>query len=153
MPRLSIVARLLPFATTSLLLACATGEGPFGTGTSDRDPESHLVRFEVSCGQCAINWEVGGRMGRTDDRGTWSRSVRVRATQENPVVARLVATPLAGSRPVSWIRIRVDGDVIVEASTEGLAGVDAMASRRPLQVRTRVPPPVRSGAIADGGSL
>ena len=74
------------------------------------------------------------------ERRTWSHAVTV-YTDLGETVATLSATPDQNAGVVSWVRIRVNGEVVAEARNDEDTGVPDQRSRRALIVETTIPPP------------
>lgn len=123
-----------------LLAACASDPGsPFGSPAEEDAPRSYLVRFEASCDTCNIDWSVGPSQGRVSDTALWSHAVRVTVFAGESLAAQLLVSPRPGEGPVSWARIRIDGEIVAEA--RGAPGPDRESALEGIvSVRTRVPP-------------
>jgi hypothetical protein len=83
-----------------------------------------------------------GQVKTARDRRNWSHSVYV-YTDLGETVASLSATPDQNAGVVSWVRIRVNGDVAAELRNDEDVGLPEQRSRRTLSVETSIPPPER----------
>ena len=136
----------------ALLLSCGppAPKNPFDSSAGTKvggAANRHRVRFEVSCRGCLISWRAGMdaetvRSGR--ERRPWSHAVTV-YTDLGETVATLSATPDQTAGVVSWVRIRVNGEVAAEARNDEDTGVPDQRSRRTLFVETPIPPSKTTG--------
>ena len=70
---------------------------------------------------------------------TWSHSLYV-YTDLGEVVANLSATPDQRTGVVSWVRIRVNGDVAAEQKNDEDVGLPNQRSHRTLSIETVIRP-------------
>ena len=99
-----------------------------------------MVRLQVSCGVCNISWRAGIQQGEAVEGGLWAKTVGVYVQDGETTVARISASPTPDERGISWVRISVDGKVVVEKKQEVPTHRDP-GSLRALTVETPVPPP------------
>lgn len=137
----SVLVRLcLRIVAFTLVWGCATSE-PWEEGPPD-GPRRYRVRFEVKCDQCTIQWAVGPYNGTDTDRGLWSHRAAVILSPGDRTTASLMASPVPGSDAVSWVRVRVNGDVVAQASSDSPRAFRP-ATPGPLTVEARIPPSSR----------
>ena len=129
-----------------ILVSCATRpQSPFDDPWGERAREAgtfHRVRFEVMCRQCMISWRVGMEGETLEERRTWSHAVYA-YPHAGEAFATLSATPIPGSGPVGWVRIRVDGKIVAEEKNDEGTGGDPGTPLRTLFVETSIPPSER----------
>jgi len=97
--------------------ACTPRPGPpdpfAGVASSKREGvRQYRVRFEVACDHCSISYMVGPSATSAKGRQVWSRNVTMTPLQRTAL--RLTATPEEDGRPIRYLRISVDGDVVAE---------------------------------------
>ncbi len=136
---------LLPLLAVALATAsCASSvRNPYEPGGASRAREGsrrHIVRFQVSCGACSIIWQARDQRGSDVDGGLWARTVAVHLMEGEVSMARLSASPTPGEGGVSWVRISVDGKVVVEEN-QGLSTRGDPGGARSLTVEVPLPPP------------
>lgn len=130
--------RVAGVAAALAVVGCAPPPGdPFAAPDDSRGgeaPAAHQVRFEVSCDECRVAWSLGARSGGASaSEALWSRRVPLRVDPDGSVIARVLAAPTRGRGPVSWVRIRLDGELLAEARSEegGPAGEVSAQARVP----------------------
>ncbi len=133
------------FLLLSLLLlpSCASrSENPFLTGENSAKKgagEHYRVRFEASCDVCSVDWSAASRTGGVQlTKGPWSHSETVFLWEGQTSMARVSVQAAPGANAVSWVRIRVDGEVVAESPGED--GRNKSGTGRAISAYTPLPP-------------
>ena len=123
-----------------ILVSCATrAQNPFDAPLGERAGKFYRVRLEVQCRQCMISWRVGMEGETLQERRTWSHAVYA-YPDAGEAFATLSVTPIPGSGPVSWVRIRIDGKIVAEEKNDEGTGGNPGSPLRTLSVETSIPP-------------
>ena len=126
-----------------LLPSCASrSENPFLTGETSAKKgagEHYRVRFEASCDVCSVDWTAAERTGGVRlTKGAWSHSETVFLWEGQTSMARVSVQATPGANAVSWVRIRVDGEVV--AKSPGEDGRNRSGTGRSVSAYTPLPP-------------
>lgn len=125
--------------------ACTPPAGPpdpFSGGLSParEGVRTYRVRFEVACDHCQITYMIGPQATHARGEQVWSENLRLTPLQRTAL--RVTAAPEEDGRPIRYMRIIVDGDVVAEQScgtcrdrTSELIEAD----RTPMSVETVIP--------------
>ena len=132
---------LIIMGSAFILAACAPrAQNPFASPRNGKegDPaKRHRVQLEVLCSECAISWQAG--IDQRSARGTtsWSHTVYVYADPGGTFVS-LSAAPTPGSRPVSAVRIRVDGKTAAVTRNDDDPALAGGKTPRPISAHTTI---------------
>lgn len=116
---------------------------PFsGGGSSSREGvRQYRVRLEVGCDRCTIQYWAGPDSRQDSGDQVWSRHLTF--TPLMPMAIRLNATPDLDGRPVRYMRISVDGEVVAEVGCdecEDRTTELTRTERRTRSIETVIPP-------------
>jgi hypothetical protein len=136
-------------ATILVLSGCAAActprpasPDPFAgvVSSSGEGVRQYRVRFEVACDRCSINYMVGPNAASARGEQLWSRNITLTPMQRTAV--RLTAAPETDGRPIRYVRILVDGDVVAEQDCGNCRDgtVEAIElTYEPMSVETIIP--------------
>lgn len=139
--------RSLAVVAAAITVACVSGtssgtyrgDDPFAdAGRRDPPPgrPSLRVAFEGHCDVCSVTLDLAGEVRSWTDTAVISRRLSV-----TPGVGTITmsAVPVPGRGPVSRIAIRIDGDVVSEASSDEPDAVTTSPSSGALYITAEVP--------------
>lgn len=116
---------------------------PFsGARPSSREGvRQYRVRLEVGCDNCTVQYWTGPNSRQESANQVWSRNLTF--TPLMPMAIRLSATPEVDGRPVRYVRISVDGEVVAEVGCNECEDRTTELTRRDRTTRsieTVIPP-------------
>lgn len=131
---------------TAGLAACTPprpAADPFsGGGSSSREGvRQYRVRLEVGCDNCLVSYTLGPNTQQESSSQLWRRNMTF--TPLMPMAIRLSATPDPDARPIRFLRISVDGEVVAEVGCNECEDRTTELTRRDRTTRsieTVIPP-------------